>query len=215
MALPGYGLCLGEEPVRGYCLAVLDALLAAGPDPEIARFIEHHRQLLVERDRREFNPGAADSGGLQTHGAGMSTIREIAYDEVFDGQKHFRSILDSMSRPGKINPLDPVKLAPPPPLNPATVLAGWALMDRDVTFHTVFDRAVNDYLAANTGAAFAPLPEAGFIFAPGTATPEILEFMNCGSLLYPDTGATLVLQIEPPPHSRSQADCGSRSKVPV
>src|SRR5262245_66354975 len=26
----GYGVCLGDEPVRGYCLAVIDALIDAG-----------------------------------------------------------------------------------------------------------------------------------------------------------------------------------------
>jgi phosphonate C-P lyase system protein PhnG len=53
----GYGLCLGDEPVRGYCLAVLDALLHGGApaDPAVGRFIERQRELIATREAEEFN----------------------------------------------------------------------------------------------------------------------------------------------------------------
>jgi phosphonate C-P lyase system protein PhnG len=57
----GYGICLGEEPVRGYCLAVVDALLhdshGAGKSAtaEIAEFIECHGRTISENQLREFN----------------------------------------------------------------------------------------------------------------------------------------------------------------
>lgn len=54
---PGYGLCLGEEPIRGYCVAVCDALLhgeSAAP-VELLAFLEEHRALLIARDTEEFN----------------------------------------------------------------------------------------------------------------------------------------------------------------
>jgi alpha-D-ribose 1-methylphosphonate 5-triphosphate synthase subunit PhnG len=52
----GYGLCLGEEPVRGYCIAVFDALLHGQeePDEEAGRFIEEHRELVARREREDF-----------------------------------------------------------------------------------------------------------------------------------------------------------------
>ncbi len=54
---PGYGVCLGEEPVRGYCLAVIDALLhkGSGSTPEIDEFIASHRKLIADREIEEFN----------------------------------------------------------------------------------------------------------------------------------------------------------------
>jgi alpha-D-ribose 1-methylphosphonate 5-triphosphate synthase subunit PhnG len=54
---PGFGVCLGEEPVRGYCLAVIDALLhgTGRLQPEIEEFIERQRQIVSERQTREFN----------------------------------------------------------------------------------------------------------------------------------------------------------------
>ena len=123
-------------------------------------------------------------------------VRETAYDEVFDSQKHYRSILDSMARPGKINRLEPVELAPPPGLNRASSLAAFALLDGDTTFETVqMEHGEASYLAANTRAVRTGVDDAAFIFADGNQSPDMLEAANCGTLTYPDTAATLVLQI--------------------
>jgi acyl-coenzyme A synthetase/AMP-(fatty) acid ligase len=39
--------------------------------------------------------------------------------EIFDSQRHFRTLLDAMARPGKIDRFAPVALTPPPPLTNA------------------------------------------------------------------------------------------------
>ena len=54
---PGYGLCLGEEPVRAYCIAVVDALLQADltvPE-EVEQFLAEHGTLVAKRDQDEFD----------------------------------------------------------------------------------------------------------------------------------------------------------------
>jgi len=54
---PGYGVCLGDEPVRGYCLAVVDAL-AHGGDPlaqEVQAFIDRQREVIAAKETEEFN----------------------------------------------------------------------------------------------------------------------------------------------------------------
>ena len=124
-------------------------------------------------------------------------IREVTYDEVFHAQRHFRSILDSMSRPGKINCLDPVEFTPPAGLNKASVLVAFALLNGDASFHLV-NRNEEDaaYLSANTRSEAAPIEDAAFIFAGGQEPPEALEGANCGSLTYPDTAATIVIQVD-------------------
>jgi alpha-D-ribose 1-methylphosphonate 5-triphosphate synthase subunit PhnH len=124
-------------------------------------------------------------------------IREIAYDEVFDAQKHYRSLLDSMARPGKINRLEPVNLDDlPPGLNQASALIGFALMDGDSTFEVVnMQPREGAYLSANTNARRTDTEQANFIFARGNEMAEFLDSANCGTLLYPDTAATVVLQV--------------------
>lgn len=53
---PGYGLCLGEEPVRCYSIAVVDAMLHQGDDNSVvASFLDHYRDVIAQREEREFN----------------------------------------------------------------------------------------------------------------------------------------------------------------
>lgn len=53
----GFGLCLGDEPVRAYCIAVVDALLHGGGPvlPEIEAFLDEQGQIVARRDRDEFD----------------------------------------------------------------------------------------------------------------------------------------------------------------
>jgi alpha-D-ribose 1-methylphosphonate 5-triphosphate synthase subunit PhnG len=53
----GYGVCLGDEPVRGYCLAVVDAILHGGSDTiaDVHPFIDRQRALIAARETEEFN----------------------------------------------------------------------------------------------------------------------------------------------------------------
>jgi len=124
-------------------------------------------------------------------------VRETVYDEVLHAQQHFRSILESLSRPGRLVVLAPVAITPPPHLNAASVFVAFALLDAEVSFHLV-DMTVDDeaYLKANTRAQAKPIESATFVFAGGSSPAGTLEGIHCGSLSYPDTAATLVLQVE-------------------
>lgn len=127
-------------------------------------------------------------------------IRETAYREVLHSQKHFRSLLDSFARPGKVNSLHPVPVTPPPGLNQAAALVAFALLDAAASFHTV-EMSENEpnYLAANTNARPSTIKrEAQFVFSNGAANPDFLHHLNPGSLLYPDTSATVVLILNHP-----------------
>jgi alpha-D-ribose 1-methylphosphonate 5-triphosphate synthase subunit PhnG len=56
----GYGLCLGDEPLRCYCIAFVDAILLSG-DRGFARvarvedFLERQGAAIASRERLEFN----------------------------------------------------------------------------------------------------------------------------------------------------------------
>jgi phosphonate C-P lyase system protein PhnG len=55
--LAGFGLCLGDEPVRAYCVAVVDALLHADrPLPNaIEAFLREQGEWVARRDQNEFD----------------------------------------------------------------------------------------------------------------------------------------------------------------
>ena len=124
-------------------------------------------------------------------------VRETAYDDVRHAQDHFRSILESLSRPGRITVLAPVSITPRPQLNTASAFVAFALLDADVSFHLVnMTDDEESYLRANTRAQAKPIESATFVFADGLSPAGMLEGIQCGSLAYPDTAATLVLQVE-------------------
>ena len=52
--LAGFGLCLGDEPQRCYCIAVLDALRER-PTDELDAFIGSQRQEIAAREQKEFS----------------------------------------------------------------------------------------------------------------------------------------------------------------
>ena len=52
-SLSGYGLCLGDEAQRCYCIAVLDALRESR-NPAVEAFIEEEGKLIAAREQQEF-----------------------------------------------------------------------------------------------------------------------------------------------------------------
>jgi alpha-D-ribose 1-methylphosphonate 5-triphosphate synthase subunit PhnH len=124
-------------------------------------------------------------------------IRETAYNEVFDSQSHFRLIMDSMARPGKLNQLRGIAIAPPPGLNAASAFIGLALLNADVTCYTsASSAAVQAYLTLNTDSQPADAAQADFLFLRGDDQPDALAEAKTGSLAYPDASALVIIDVE-------------------
>jgi alpha-D-ribose 1-methylphosphonate 5-triphosphate synthase subunit PhnH len=124
--------------------------------------------------------------------------RETVYDPVFDAQEHYRLLLDSMARPGKINIIPRMQLTAPPALTEAAALVGFALLNADVSFHVDgadADQATS-YLLVNTSARPVDAEEADFVFASGQASAALVDSMKKGTLPYPEEGATLVANVD-------------------
>jgi alpha-D-ribose 1-methylphosphonate 5-triphosphate synthase subunit PhnG len=53
----GYGICLGDEPERAYCMAVIEAVMAAQDAtlPLIKGFLFREREAVQQREKLEFN----------------------------------------------------------------------------------------------------------------------------------------------------------------
>lgn len=119
---------------------------------------------------------------------------ELNYDTVFDAQQHFRLLLDSMSRPGKINTFPAVDILPPDGLNQASALTGFALLNPDVTYYIAGDNNndIANYLLVNTGSRQADIPVADYIFLPEGYGADGLEEARIGIPTYPEDSATLI-----------------------
>jgi alpha-D-ribose 1-methylphosphonate 5-triphosphate synthase subunit PhnH len=124
--------------------------------------------------------------------------REIQYDEIFDAQEHYRLLLDSMARPGKINVMPRLELTTPQGIHAAGALVGFALLNSDVSFYVDGPSAedVSLYLLVNTSARPAEAEEADYIYLDGTAAAEILYRLKTGTLPYPENSATVIAAVE-------------------
>jgi alpha-D-ribose 1-methylphosphonate 5-triphosphate synthase subunit PhnH len=135
----------------------------------------------------------------------MSAATAIGpYDPVFDGQKHYRALLNCTARPGTIGLLDDVQLEFPAGLSHAMVLVGLTLFSSDVSFYLQpghlqpGDKAVADFLRRQTQAFEASPSQADFLLLDGEddgPAVEALKLAKRGSLDFPETGATAILEV--------------------
>ena len=124
--------------------------------------------------------------------------REIQYDEIFDAQAHYRLLLDSMARPGKINVMPSLELTTPQGIHAAGALVGFALLNSDVSFYVDGSSAedVSLYLLVNTSARPAEAETADYVYLNGTADADILYRLKTGTLPYPESSATVIAAVE-------------------
>jgi alpha-D-ribose 1-methylphosphonate 5-triphosphate synthase subunit PhnH len=118
------------------------------------------------------------------------------YDEVFDSQRHFRELMDATARPGSIRTLEPVALAPEGGLSAGAAALAQTLMDAEVSFAAVgYDGAAVRFLESGTRARTADRPDADFLYFLGGRDAESLALARIGDPAYPETGATVVVDV--------------------
>jgi alpha-D-ribose 1-methylphosphonate 5-triphosphate synthase subunit PhnH len=119
------------------------------------------------------------------------------YSQVFDGQKHYRTLLQCMARPGTIGQLDDALLEVPPSLNRATALLALALFSADSSFYLAQgEGAAMDFIRQETAARPVSAGQAEFLLFLDARHLDELRQARQGSLPYPDLGATAVVQVE-------------------
>jgi alpha-D-ribose 1-methylphosphonate 5-triphosphate synthase subunit PhnH len=123
-------------------------------------------------------------------------IRETTYDEIHDAQRHFRAVLDAMSRPGRICRLHSVALTCPPGLHAGSACVAFALFNADVTFHLAgYSEGAETYLRANSHSRPAIAEKADYLFLHGQGDAAPLQVAAVGTPSYPETGATAIIQV--------------------
>jgi len=136
----------------------------------------------------------------------MSTLTTTKpYDEVFDGQKHYRTLLNCTARPGTIGQLDDASLDIPPMYSHATAWIIMALFTGDTTyylgksFEQVMTQSVSEdcgFIRSETAAKPATAAQADFLVLFDANLLEKVGDIRLGSLPYPDLGATAIVQVE-------------------
>lgn len=123
-------------------------------------------------------------------------------DSVHDIQKVYRELLQCMARPGKIADIreSAAKADFVRECHPATFLVIQVVLDAEVTFHVLGDRAdtIRRKIADYTFAAHTSAGDADYIIAPqGVREAEVLEAMRAcktGTLENPHQSATWIIE---------------------
>ena len=121
-------------------------------------------------------------------------------DPVFDSQRVFRTAMNALARPGKLQPFDPG--VRPPEALPAEIAAlALTLADHETPLwlDAVLTEArdVADYLRFHTGAPIVSRPvEAAFALVCDTALCPALMSFTLGTAEYPDRSTTVLIQTD-------------------
>ena len=127
--------------------------------------------------------------------------KETAYDEVFDAQRTFRVLLDSMSRPGRIYELPaPAYEGVPDGMSAHGLTVLKTLCDNlvSIAFEPPREELRDTwrrYLNLNTASPVRPVAEAGYALFDGASFAESFAELPIGDTEFPERGATAILQV--------------------
>jgi alpha-D-ribose 1-methylphosphonate 5-triphosphate synthase subunit PhnH len=107
-------------------------------------------------------------------------------------QRTFRTLLDTMARPGTLRTLPLAE----PGVQSALVAIAEALVDHEVTFAVFPERAdLADAILRQTGSFAATVERADYVFTEPESLADALRQAKEGSPEYPDAGATVICRI--------------------
>ncbi|OKS87151.1 phosphonate C-P lyase system protein PhnH [Mucilaginibacter polytrichastri] len=122
---------------------------------------------------------------------------EIIYDEIFDAQEHFRLILDSMARPGKINVIPDLDIRMTAGISKASTLIAFSLLNTDASFCAIGELSndIEEFITLHTTAKIETLQKADFVFVKGDQSAGFIAELKIGTLPYPEDSATIVVDV--------------------
>ncbi len=129
---------------------------------------------------------------------GHEVLKEAAFDEVFDSQRSFKTLMDAMSRPGQLYKLREHPFSKLPEgfnSNILTVLK--TLGDNNITFAScnLGGDTVQRYLEVNTGMIPVEMNEADFVLLDGAEFNPDICTVKAGTLEFPENSATVILAV--------------------
>jgi len=120
-------------------------------------------------------------------------------DPTLDSQRIFRSVLEALSRPGRVVDV-PAAIMAPVPLHPATAAVCLTLLDFDTPLwldETAARPQVIEWLKFHCSMPLAPEPGAAqfALVADSDRMPELSAF-DAGTAEHPERSATLIVQVQ-------------------
>lgn len=110
-------------------------------------------------------------------------------------QRLYRSLLDTMARPGSIEQLEPYVYQACPSEFQYVIGIAITLLDQEVSFHeTSISKELTPHLQLLTRSTTKLLHESDYLLVHKGAAPDLMEAKR-GTDLYPDQSATIIIQV--------------------
>ncbi len=120
---------------------------------------------------------------------------ENKFDEITYTQSLFRTLLDCMSRPGKIGRIEPASCGLSFSFTDYTLGVAITLLDQEVTFHVYNDRNNSSVqLQMYTMSRQVSMEECDYFFVNGNENFDVSRLKK-GILEFPDESATVICQV--------------------
>ena len=120
-------------------------------------------------------------------------------DPVHDAQNIFRELVSAMSRPGQVRTLNKT-IGVQSQLSLAMTAVSLTLLDYETPYwlsETYRNNGIGTYITFHTGAAcIEDTKQAKFLLVDHVSALPELALLSHGTLEYPDTSATVVLEVE-------------------
>lgn len=119
------------------------------------------------------------------------------FDTCFNSQRIFRMVLDSMSRPGKVNNINNSPKETDVYEYDSLLKVLITLLDNEVSFNMSpkmsekFNKDVTNY----TGSKISEIQLSDFYIARGDDTNDEISVLKNGSLVFPDESCTIVMAV--------------------
>lgn len=134
----------------------------------------------------------------------MQSINHPEFDLIHDSQVIYRSLLDSMARPGRINDLSRSlnKMDTDAPCPRALLAIALTLLDREVAFHLIASNKENaiKHIEWMTGSSNVDTHQADYVFVASQPDQQFIDTLmdrvRIGTLLDPDHSATLIILVD-------------------
>jgi alpha-D-ribose 1-methylphosphonate 5-triphosphate synthase subunit PhnH len=111
-------------------------------------------------------------------------------------QRVYRTLLNTMARPGTIDQLEPYSYSGCPSDLHYVIGIALTLLDQEVSFHETSGEVVlTPHLKLLTRSTTKPLSESDYIFIQKGESPD-LSLAKRGTDLYPDQSATIIYQVD-------------------
>lgn len=119
-----------------------------------------------------------------------------SFNEVFDGQKVFRKVLEAMANPGrKVSISEQAQKMYGD--DSAFLALAMTLLDNEVSFCVCNNKNLAENISLITLSSEAPLEEADFVFVnEEKQLEEVFEKVKCGTLADPHRSATIIIKVE-------------------